>query len=145
MEDKIFTFHIHLPEKAKETGQPIVLGNIKELGSWESPIVKLQQFPLNPTYWRSGPVKISLSKSEKDVIKYKFAIHTLSNKTIFEGNSDEDSRILDTEKDNQFAIWKNNEIIAIVGDIQDYAFVDFIFNSINTNNLKDKIMEYQHL
>src|ERR1051325_7473483 len=149
MENKTFTFHIHLPIGVERVGQPVVLGDREELGSWENPIVKLHRpFRENPTYWKSKPVKISLTKFEKDVIKYKFAIFTTKyvtkNEIVFEGNEDEDSRILDIERDNQFAVWKNNKNFVLSLDkIQDYAFVDCIFNSIKTNNLKDKVMDYQ--
>src|ERR1051325_10268149 len=113
MENKTFTFHIHVPKGVEKVGQPVVLSDIKELGwSWKNPIVKLHRpFLENPTYWKSQPVKIPLSKSlKKVVIKYKFAICTseyvprrvserivgfnIVTKTVFEGN-DEDSRILD--------------------------------------------------
>jgi hypothetical protein len=147
MESKIFTFHIHLPEGIEKVGQPIVLGNRKELGNWENPIVKLRQpFFENPTYWQSEPINISLSNFlEKDDIRYRFAIHVPKKreKFIFEGNDDNDNRILNIERNNQFDIWKNNVIYS--NDIQDYAFVDYIFNSIEYYNLKDKVTEYQHL
>ncbi|GBC06772.1 hypothetical protein RclHR1_07030002 [Rhizophagus clarus] len=148
MESKIFMFHIHLPEGIKKIGKPIVLGNRKELGNWENPIVKLcQPFFESPTYWQSEPINISLSNlSKKDVIRYKFAIHVpnKSEKFIFEGNDDkEDDRILDIDRNNQFAIWKNDVIY--LNNIQDYAFVNYIFNSIESYNLKDKITEYQYL
>ncbi|CAB4390800.1 unnamed protein product [Rhizophagus irregularis] len=154
MENKTFTFHIHLPEGIENIGQPIVLGDIKELGFWENPVVKLfQPFPKNPTYWHSEPIIISVSNiPEKNYIQYRFAIHIpkppFHEKNVFEGNSDEDNRILDIEKENQFAIWKNNFNLSqklSLDQIQDYAFVDYIFNSIEIHNFKDKVMEYQHL
>ncbi|PKY15764.1 hypothetical protein RhiirB3_428014 [Rhizophagus irregularis] len=154
MENKTFTFHIHLPEGIENIGQPIVLGDIKELGFWENPVVKLfQPFPKNPTYWQSEPTIISVSNiPEKNYIQYRFAIHIpkppFHEKNVFEGNSDEDNRILDIEKENQFAIWKNNFNLSqklSLDQIQDYAFVDYIFNSIEIHNFKDKVMEYQHL
>ncbi|RIA80530.1 hypothetical protein C1645_838538, partial [Glomus cerebriforme] len=140
MEKNIFTFHIHLPEGIERVGQPIILGNIKELGFWENPIVKLHQpFLENSTYWRSEKISISLSNFfENDDIKYRFAIQVPNKreKIIFEGNDDKDNRILDIERENQFAIWKDNVIT--LNNIQDYAFVDFIFNSITSYNLRDK-------
>ncbi|RIA78712.1 hypothetical protein C1645_842541 [Glomus cerebriforme] len=89
-------------------------------------------------------------------IKYKFAINLLKpvfereEKIIFEGNGDKDDRILDVERINQFGIWKNNvslnqKLNIYLNKIQDYAFVNYIFNSIGTYNLKDKVMEYQHI
>ena len=99
MSSKTFTFHVHLPEGLDKFGQPIVLGNRKELGSWENPIVKLRQpFPKNPTYWQSSPINISLS--EIGDIKYKYSIHTpnsvLEEKNVLEleGNSDNVRHIL---------------------------------------------------
>ncbi|RGB41526.1 hypothetical protein C1646_752088 [Rhizophagus diaphanus] len=119
----------------------------KELGYWENPIVKLRQpFLESPTYWQSESITISLSNLlEKDDTMYRFAIHVpkKSEKFIFEGNDEKDNRILDIGRNNQFAIWKNNVIY--LNDIQDYAFVDYIFNSIGSYNLKDKVTEYQYL
>src|SRR5436190_17998937 len=116
MESKTFTFHVHLPEGIENVGQPIVLGDRKELGTWVHPVVKLRRpFLEKPTYWQSEPVNILLSNFlEKGDIKYKFAIHIPKSvleregKNVFEGNSD-DSRILEIERENQFDIWKNNE------------------------------------
>jgi hypothetical protein len=147
--NKTFAFHIHLPDGIEKIGQPIVLGNVEELGFWENPIVKLfQPFPKNPTHWQSGPITISVSNID---IQYRFAIHVQTpalyqneKKYIFEGDSDKEIRILDTERENQYAIWKNNFKLNLA-QIQDYAFVNYIFNSIRACNLKDRIMEYQHL
>ncbi|GBB96188.1 hypothetical protein RclHR1_00270034 [Rhizophagus clarus] len=152
-------FHVHLPEDIEKHGTPVVLGDGKELGLWEKPIVKLHQpFPQTPTYWRSDPVIISLSSfSEINDIQYKYAIHiskyTLRGKDeriAFEGNSNKDNRTLDIGRNDQFDIWKNNynmpeKYHTSVNNIRDFAFVDYIYNSIKDNNLKDKVMEYQHL
>ncbi|RIA88897.1 hypothetical protein C1645_825615, partial [Glomus cerebriforme] len=133
MENFTFTFHVHLPEKLEKFEQPVVIGNVKELGLWEKPIVKLRQpFPQNPTYWRSEPVVIS------------------EEKLLIEGD-ELDDRILDTAKNDQFGIWKNNlgldqKYQINPNMINDFAFVDYVFNSIkSSNDLKDKIMLYQHL
>jgi hypothetical protein len=149
-------FHVHLPEGIETNGNPVVLGNIKELGSLEKPIVKLQQlFPQNPTYWRSNPVTISLS--DINDIKYRYAIHisryTLrgkEEKIVFEGNGEKDDRTLDIGRNDQFDIWKNNYNISEkyrtnYTYIRDFAFVDYIYNTIKENNLKEKVMEYQYL
>ncbi|PKY42427.1 hypothetical protein RhiirA4_397377 [Rhizophagus irregularis] len=149
------TFHVHLPENIEQLGKPVVLGDVKELGLWEKPMLKLRQpFPRNPTYWQSDPVTISLSVfAERAEIQYKYAIHVKSmiyreEKIIFEGTGPHDNRTLDVKRNNQFGIWKTSyripERFRIV-TIRDFAFVDYIFNSIKTNNLKDKVMEYQHL
>ncbi|RIA93442.1 hypothetical protein C1645_819410, partial [Glomus cerebriforme] len=156
-----FTFHVHLPEGLEKFGQPVVIGEEKELGSWDRPIVKLRQaFPANPTYWQSEPVAISLLNIEKYDIKYKYAIHvgkSLFNfrgkeeKFLFEGNYDSDNRILDTARNDQFGIWKTNfelnqKYRVNPSMINDFAFVDYVFNSIKSfDDIKDKIRVYQHL
>src|SRR2546430_959987 len=67
-------FHVHLPERVKKYGQPVVLGDIKELGLWKIPDIKLfQPIPQNSTYWRSNPITILISNIEHD-ISYKYAI-----------------------------------------------------------------------
>ncbi|RGB33408.1 hypothetical protein C1646_816080 [Rhizophagus diaphanus] len=136
-----FTFHILLPENIERNGQPVVLGDVKELGSWKNPIVKLRQpFPQNPTYWKSDQVTISVSNFEK--IQYKYAIHTSKSilfggeeKIEFEGIDSQDNRTLNIEINDQFDIWK----------IHGFAFVDYIYDSIDANNFKDKVVEYQRL
>ncbi|CAB4393294.1 unnamed protein product [Rhizophagus irregularis] len=148
------TFHVHLPEGVEKIGQPVVLGNRKELGSLETPIVKLRQ--QNLTYWKSDPVSIFFHDTDThiELIIYKYAIHIVpksmfsrgNEKIIFEGfeESFHDCRTLDTERNNQFDIWKNNNQYSLFA-IRDFAFVDYIYNSIKGSNLKDKVMEYQHL
>ncbi|CAG8701081.1 11067_t:CDS:1, partial [Funneliformis mosseae] len=71
-----FIFHVHMPENIDKIGQPVVLGDGKELGTWEQPNIKLHQpRPQNPTYWRSDSVTISLSIiAEGYDIQYKYAI-----------------------------------------------------------------------
>ncbi|RIA82804.1 hypothetical protein C1645_834788 [Glomus cerebriforme] len=50
MENNTFIFHVHLPENIEKVGNPVVLGDGKELGSWETPIIRLRQpFYQNPT------------------------------------------------------------------------------------------------
>ncbi|CAB5385538.1 unnamed protein product [Rhizophagus irregularis] len=136
-----FTFHILLPENIEENGQPIVLGNVKELGSWNNPIVKLRQpFPQNPTYWKSDPVAISVSNFGN--VQYNYAIHTpkftlfgREGKIIFEGIDVQDRRTLNIKITDQFDIWR----------IRGFAFVDYIYDSTEVNNFKDKVVEYQRL
>ncbi|PKY50617.1 hypothetical protein RhiirA4_530802 [Rhizophagus irregularis] len=135
-----FTFHILLPENIERNGQPVVLGDVKELGSWKNPIVKLRQpFPQNPTYWKSDPVTISVSNFKK--IQYKYAIYTFisrlpgEEKIEFEGIDAQDNRTLNIDINDQFDIWK----------IRGFAFVDYIYDSIEANNFKDKVVEYQRL
>ncbi|GBB98972.1 hypothetical protein RclHR1_03380014 [Rhizophagus clarus] len=159
MASRTIKFHIHLPGGIENIGQPIVLGDREELGFWQKPIVKLRQpFPENLTYWQSDSITISLPKfSKPNNIKYKFAIRIPTSSTneeegenVFEGNSPDDDRMLDIERENQFAIWKNNSDLSqklnmYIDKIYDYAFVNYIFNSIRFYNLKDKILEYQYL
>ncbi|PKY26550.1 hypothetical protein RhiirB3_513718 [Rhizophagus irregularis] len=136
-----FTFHILLPENIEENGQPVVLGNVKELGSWNNPIVKLRQpFPQNPTYWKSDPVAISVSNFGN--VQYNYAIHTpkftlfgREGKIIFEGIDVQDRRTLNIKITDQFDIWR----------IRGFAFVDYIYDSTEVNNFKDKVVEYQRL
>ncbi|CAI2166607.1 8415_t:CDS:2 [Funneliformis geosporum] len=137
-------FHAHFPENTFKIGHPVIFGDGKELGSWEHPNIKLQQpFPQIPTYWQSNPVNISLSNiAEGHVIQYRYAIHTMEGKIVFEG----DNRILDTARNDQFGIWKNTQALRIsLEKIQDFTFVNYIYNSINADNLKDKVMQFQHL
>ncbi|GBC14226.1 hypothetical protein GLOIN_2v1789429 [Rhizophagus irregularis DAOM 181602=DAOM 197198] len=148
-EDEIkVIFHVHFPEGIDKVGNPVVLGNVKELGSWKSPIVKLS--PQNRTYWRSSPVIISLS-SVRGEIQYKYAIHTPKpvfrgkEKIEFEGVNYGDNRILNIKRNDQFDIFKSNHQLPRLSYIHDFAFVDYIYNSINADNLKAKVMEYQHL
>ncbi|CAB4494063.1 unnamed protein product [Rhizophagus irregularis] len=132
---KTFTFHVHLPENIEKIGQPVVLGDADELGAWKNPIVKLHQ--KNRTYWKSDPVPISIISS----IQYKYAIHipktalTYIEFEGFDGIDAGDNRTLDVQRNNQFDIWK----------IHEFAFVDYIYDSIEINNLRDKVLEYQHL
>src|ERR1700722_9943065 len=113
-ENKSFTFHVHLPEGIEKIGQPIVLGDVEELGFWKNPIVKLVQlFPKNQTHWQSEPITISVSNTVRNYIQYRFAIyaqkpalHESEEKIIFEGDGDKDNRILDIKKENQFSVWK---------------------------------------
>ncbi|RGB32751.1 hypothetical protein C1646_762510 [Rhizophagus diaphanus] len=106
-------------------GQPVVLGNVKELGSWNNPIVKLRQpFPQNPTYWKSDPVAISVSNFGE--VQYNYAIHTpkftlfgREGKIIFEGIDVQDRRTLNIKITDQFDIWR----------IRGFAFVYYIYDS----------------
>ncbi|PKC14796.1 hypothetical protein RhiirA5_495093 [Rhizophagus irregularis] len=147
-----FIFHVHLPEDIDKIGKPVILGNIEELGLWKKPVVKLHQpYPQNQTYWQSNPVTVPLSSLVNKEIQYKYAIH--ANKSIFnsreekilhEGNGSKDNRILNIERNDQFDIWINNDQLHL-HDIRDFAFVDYIYNSIKASNLKNKVMDYQHI
>src|SRR5215213_4520929 len=126
MENNTFTFHVHLPENVEKIGRPVILG---DGASWRNPVVKLRQpFPQNPTYWQSDPITFSLSIiAGKNDIQYKYAILIESDgkaETVYDGQN---ILILDTTKNDQFGIWKNNLNLGqkwIVNPmIYDFAFV----------------------
>ncbi|PKK67516.1 hypothetical protein RhiirC2_835340, partial [Rhizophagus irregularis] len=137
---KTFTFHVYLPENIEKIGQPVVLGDADELGAWGRPIVKLRR--QNRTYWKSDPVSVSIISS----IQYTYAIHIPKSDPTsrrenfeFEGFNEidaGDNRTLDVQRNDQFDIWKIRD---------DFSFIDYIYNSIEINNLRDKVLEYQHL
>ncbi|CAG8638577.1 2483_t:CDS:2, partial [Funneliformis mosseae] len=79
MENKLVTFHVHLPVDIEKLGQPVVIGNGKGLGEWKYPIAKLfRPFPNNnPTYWQSKPIVISIV-SPTLRLSYNYAIHVPS-------------------------------------------------------------------
>src|SRR4051794_2478010 len=107
MENKTFMFHVHFPEGIEKVGQPVVLGDVKELGSWKNTNVKLNRpFRQNPTYWQSNPITISVSNIGNDDIHYKYALIITEN-IVFEGNSNQENRTLDIKRKDQFDIWKN--------------------------------------
>ncbi|CAG8748476.1 17634_t:CDS:1, partial [Racocetra persica] len=58
--ETFITFHVHMPENLDESIRPLVVGNVKELGNWKKPVVKLHQIDTNSTYWVSDPVKVHL-------------------------------------------------------------------------------------
>ncbi|CAG8504474.1 12432_t:CDS:10, partial [Gigaspora rosea] len=125
-------FHVHLPKNVKELGVPAVVGNIKELGSWNNPIVKLHQIPRHlpsncaNTYWISDPVRISLKHFE--------SIHEIRFDDLSE-------RIL-LLQNNQYDIWMDSNLFTI-SQVEDYYFAELIFNSLTPENFKEKIIEYQ--
>ncbi|RIB28541.1 hypothetical protein C2G38_2028448 [Gigaspora rosea] len=150
-------FHVHLPKNVKELGVPAVVGNIKELGSWNNPIVKLHQIPRHlpsncaNTYWISDPVRISLKHFESiHEIRYKYVIVPAQQTTkktkefttmISEGFDDLSERIL-LLQNNQYDIWMDSNLFTI-SQVEDYYFAELIFNSLTPENFKEKIIEYQ--
>lgn len=151
MEKKVI-FHVHMPNGVEHIGSPVVLGDREELGSWQNPIVKLHRpFPHCPTYWQSDPVTLSLS----NLNQYKYAIHIFDGNFKFEGSGAQDNRTLDIWRNDQFDIWNNNHDAYALGIfyyykrdtlyVHDFAFVDYIYNTIEANNIKDKVISYQHL
>ncbi|CAG8510048.1 23700_t:CDS:10 [Cetraspora pellucida] len=150
-------FHVHLPNNIKEFGVPAVVGNIKELGFWNNPIVKLRQISrqLPPdcanTYWVSDPVRISLKDIESvQEIRYKYVVVPVQKNArkskelttiISEGLDDETERVL-LLQNNQYDIWMDGEPFYI-RTVEDYYFSELIFNSLTSENLKEKISEFQ--
>ncbi|CAB4486614.1 unnamed protein product [Rhizophagus irregularis] len=106
-------------------------------GDVENPHCKISSTisSCDPTYWQSDPVIV-----DKRNIYYKHAIYipksSLKKEVImYEGTSHLDNHTLDFNRSSQFAIWKINR----------FSFVDYIYDSLNSDTLKDKILEYQHL
>ncbi|GES78826.1 hypothetical protein GLOIN_2v1764819 [Rhizophagus clarus] len=147
-------FHVHIPPSISGMGEPFVTGSIPELGGWNEPKVKLRQFKRNfqsYTYWYSEPIRIPIERFQNAVVKYKYAINikkgNKKNKNMhpfqYEGHDQRDDRVLDVCK-NQFDIWmktnKNNH-----ERINDYMFLEVIYHSVNQNNFKEVILEYDNI
>src|SRR4051794_14228757 len=131
MEFRKIKFHVHSPVNIEKLGQPIVVGDGRDLGEWENPNMKLNRpYSNNPTYWRSESILILIPKGSK--IQYKYAISVPAslfrkNKIIYEGNINlEDKR--DLNPIHHFDIWNNGncpdlELYQIdKSTISDYAF-----------------------
>ena len=146
-------FHVHIPEEIGKTGHPVVLCTRKESGSSIHPIVKLRR-PFqnqNPTYWQSDLVTISLPNvtilPNLDEIRYTYAINIAGwlgrdENLKFEPRA---SRKLDTKINGQFDIWGLKTSQLDDCNIRDFAFVKYIYNTVETNNLENSVMEYQNL
>ncbi|RGB41967.1 hypothetical protein C1646_810360 [Rhizophagus diaphanus] len=163
MKDITIVFHVHMPTGIENLGgYPVVIGDGSELGDWEHNTVKLYKpSNNNPTYWRSKDIKITFSTKLK--IQYNYAIYIPAaifrrpKKIIYEGqNSSDESlpdsgkRLLNLNLKHQFDKWINGncpelEQYQIGGDIPDYAFVDYIYNNVTSDNLKESVLEYQSL
>jgi hypothetical protein len=161
MEETTISFHVHLPKNIEKLGYPVVIGDGIELGEWENNTVKLYRpFPNNnPTYWRSKDIKLLSTMSK---IQYNYAIYIPAalfrrpKKIIFEGTNSSDEclpdsgkRLLNLEFKHQFDKWIDGNCPELeeykIEDIPDYAFVDYIYNNITSNNLKESVLEYQAL
>ncbi|KAF0511752.1 e3 ubiquitin-protein ligase [Gigaspora margarita] len=156
------TFHVHMPQNFDESMQPLVLGNVKELGFWQIPKVKLNQIDINSTYWVSDPIKIY--QRDYDDVEYKYAFYRpkdpqqkeffssfydafFSNKTIvMEGNSAMDNRVLSSAY-NQYDIWKTNHSANLYSPSlnKDFRFINVICESVTLENFKNKVMEFQSI
>ncbi|CAG8655228.1 1091_t:CDS:2, partial [Acaulospora morrowiae] len=153
------TFHVHMPNWFDRSLQPLVLGSVRELGTWYYPVVKLRQSDTNSTYWFSDPVKIRIRDHP---IYYKYAFYqpkkeqgvfdilgdrVLGDRTIvMEGNSEYDNRSL-SYGGFQYDVWKTNHAKKLFSpDLKkDYKFVDVVYESLTLENIKEKIMEFQAL
>ncbi|CAG8574000.1 16629_t:CDS:10, partial [Gigaspora margarita] len=156
------TFHVHMPQNFDESMQPLIVGNIDELGYWKKPKTKLHQIDINSTYWVSDPIKIY--QRDYDDVKYKYAFYRpkdpqqqeffssfydaiFGDKTIvMEGNSEMDDRVL-SSADNQYDIWKTNHSANLYSPSlnNDYRFINVIYESVMLENFKNKIMEFQSI
>ncbi|PKK68874.1 hypothetical protein RhiirC2_867041 [Rhizophagus irregularis] len=149
-------FHVHLPHQISGMGEPILIGSIPEFGEWTEPKVKLRQLKRNfqsYTYWYSDPIKIPIERFHNAVIQYKYAIKKGNRKNkdispfIYEGSDEKDNRVLEMYK-NQFDIWMmSNKYQRISNEriYNDYMFLEIIYNSVNSNNFKDAILEYDNI
>ncbi|CAG8538237.1 13244_t:CDS:1, partial [Acaulospora morrowiae] len=153
------TFHVHMPNRFDRSLQPLVLGSVRELGTWCYPVVKLRQNDTNSTYWFSDPVKICIKDHP---IYYKYALYlpkkdqslfdilgdnVLGSSTIvMEGNSEPCNRLL-SYRGFQYDVWKTNDAKKLYSpDLnKDYKFVDVVYESVTSENIKEKIMEFQML
>ncbi|CAG8668949.1 16531_t:CDS:2, partial [Acaulospora morrowiae] len=136
-------FHVHMPNGFDKSQQPFVIGSVKELGSWNTPVVKLRQKDTDSTYWFSDPVKIQIRDQS---IYYKYALYQPEEQIITEGNAEYVGRIL-SYKGFQYDVWENNHSKELYRpDIEaDCKFVVAIHESVTLKNLREKIMEFQEL
>ncbi|CAG8773669.1 1410_t:CDS:2, partial [Gigaspora rosea] len=103
------TFHVHMPQNFDESMQPLVIGNVDELGNWKKPKTKLHQIDINSTYWVSDPIKIY--QRDYDDVEYKYALYRPQQKY-----------------DNQYDIWKTNHSANLYSPSlnNDYRFINTI-------------------
>ncbi|CAG8443124.1 10027_t:CDS:10 [Scutellospora calospora] len=156
-------FHAHFPPNIESKGNPVVIGNIIELGKWKEPIIQLQQpyrrqyLHQYTTYWISEPVSIPIAAYEEG-IRYRYAIY-VPRKTDKKNKEDtgdlypevgikNDFRFLELKGGNQFDIV--DEIViggnrASIKEIRDFTFVEVICESLTSDNIKEKITEYQDI
>ncbi|CAG8732687.1 37525_t:CDS:10, partial [Gigaspora margarita] len=138
------TFYVHLPPHTERFGEPVIVGSCKELGSWKMITILLTQPHKreHPTYWRSHPVEIQLGRDE---IKYNYGVFNRGCGRIeFEGEDERQNRTLDTRTNDQYDIWQNNKLLHIF-NLNEFAFIKCIYDAVNNENLKDKVMQFQLL
>ncbi|RHZ72296.1 hypothetical protein Glove_243g58 [Diversispora epigaea] len=139
-------FYVHLPpDITPKNYLPVVIGSCKSLGEWDVDKPKIiLSLQANSTLWKSDPVTIPLNTH----IEYKYATfykgwsqYTCTFEGYEGGRAD---RLMKFQK-NHYDIWQNNRL-HIINPIKfqnDFRFVDCIYNSINDQNFKEKIMEFQ--
>ncbi|CAG8503791.1 15158_t:CDS:10 [Dentiscutata erythropus] len=124
-------------------GEPVVIGSCKELGNWEM-IKFTQPYEQYPAYWRSPPVEIQLIGGNE--IMYNYGIFD-QKKISIENEEDGEiqKRTLDIRTNDQYDIWQNNRNHHIVLDPKEFAFIKCIYDTVNIENLKYKVMQFQLL
>ncbi|CAG8448567.1 1498_t:CDS:10 [Acaulospora colombiana] len=155
-------FHAHLPRSIENVGEPVVVGNIKELGKWTDPIIQLQQiynrsnsyfYPTAGIHWSSEPISIPIASFEQGV-KYRYGIYRSSDRrTSKDGDfyfEDGELRNLDIRGGNQFDIVHEIRVernVYILKEIEsrDHTFLDFLVHSLTSDNVKEVILEFQNL
>ncbi|CAG8561463.1 3988_t:CDS:2, partial [Acaulospora morrowiae] len=142
-------FHVHMP-KLDSNYSPAVLGSCESLGKWDKAKPRVLLKNVRNTLWISNPVKIPNNIE----VQYKYAIYykgilSFSKLTFekYEGEGEQANRNLELHE-NHYDIWKNNySLFKIEPELlrKEYAFVGYIYEHINNNNLKDKLIEYQRI
>ncbi|RHZ72274.1 hypothetical protein Glove_243g79 [Diversispora epigaea] len=140
-------FYVHLPpDITPENHLPVVIGSCESLGEWNEnePKIILSLQP-NSTLWKSDPVTIPLNTH----IEYKYATFCkefFSPKYTFESCEGGENRLIKFQK-NHYDIWRNNDrhVIDYIKFKKEnrFRFVDCIYNSVNDQDFKEKIMEFQ--
>ncbi|CAG8674926.1 15495_t:CDS:2 [Acaulospora morrowiae] len=147
-------FHVHMPELGPYY-IPAILGSCESLGNWnkENPKVFLRNVG-DSTLWISDPVLVP----NYIEVRYKYAIFSISRRffpfgfrstTIFEnyeGVGEQSNRLLEL-RENHYDIWINNITFRTNHVLleKEYSFVRCIYERITSENLKDKIIEYQRI
>ncbi|RIB19825.1 hypothetical protein C2G38_2141452 [Gigaspora rosea] len=145
-------FHVHLPYSIEIKGDPVIVGNIKELGKWKDPIIHLQQ-PYryhNSTYWISELVSIPISAFDEG-IRYRYAVYVPRKKTKdfdLYSESGNGFRFLEIKGGNQFDIVDEITVDGSkcsIRDVRDFEFLEVIYQSLTSENVKEKILELQDI
>ncbi|CAG8672431.1 29352_t:CDS:1 [Gigaspora margarita] len=143
-----------MPQNFDESMQPLIIGNVEELGSWKKPKTKLHQIDINSTYWVSDPIEIY----QRGYVEYKYALYrpkeyqqkdffsSYYDAIVMEGNSKMDNRVLSSEG-NQYDIWKTNHSANLYSPSlnNDFRFINVIYESVMLENFKNKVMEFQSI